>query len=302
MRRFAVLIISLLVLTPMLWLGADLFHPKATVGVVLVDQCEEHLGRIAADAFDHYDDYFNSEILPVRFNSSEVRVRDGFRLNSDFFRLGDPQGLREKYDVDLILFVTDKSIKNWDGGGGGVWGQANLPSGSALMTVKPWMNDLKNYSVTIKHVALHEVFHLLGYIHNNWDRSGIMQYASNIQSLDLCPYYEAQLPVRITTYKLGIGLDFRIGSLLVNSTWALAVMPAFLAAELLVYRFYKRLKGKRTTSKVLIPLCCLQAFVLLTTTVGAYYTLAFPLIFFLFFHHLYYLYYKTFDSRKDSPV
>jgi len=302
MKRFTALVVFLVLLTPTLWLGAYFFHPKAKIGIVMVDDCEEHLGEIAVQAFDHYEDYFDAEILPERFDASDVRIKDMFYLNSDFFKLGDTSRLREQYDVDMILFVTDHIIKNWDEGGGGIWGEADPPTASALMTVAPWKNNLTSHTVTIEHVALHEIFHLLGYTHNRWDRTGLMQYALNLKTLDLCPYYGLQLPVRIITYRFGIGLDFKIGSLLVGMTWALVLMPTFLAIELMVHRFYKNLKGKRTSTKVLIPLSCLQAFVLLTTTVGAFYTLVFPLIFFLFFHHLYYVYYRFKDNRKGSPV
>jgi hypothetical protein len=302
MKRFIALIIALILLTPILWLGAYLAHPKAKIGIIMVDQCEEHLGEIAVEAFDHYGDYFEAEILPERFDASEVRIKDSAYLNSDFFKLGETSRLKKQYDVDMILFVTDHLIKNWDGNGAGIWGQANLQTGSALMTMAPWRNTLPNSSIIIKHVALHEIFHLLGYTHNRWNRNGIMQYAMNAHTLDLCPYYEIQLPVRIITYKLGIGLNFKIGSLLVGLTWALVLMPAFTAAELVIYKIYKKLEGKRTSSKVLIPLSCLQAFILSTTTVGAYYTLLFPLVFFLFFHHLYYAYYLFKDNRKDFPI
>lgn len=227
-----------------------------------------------------------------------MRIKDGDHLNSDIFKLGNAEKLRERYNVDIILFVTDHNIKDWDEDGGGIWGQAHPPTGAALMTMAPWQGNLTNNAIIIKHVALHEVFHLLGYPHNNWDRSGIMQYASNTHTLDLCPYYEAQLPLRMFTYKLGLGLPFKYATLINNLGFALVLLPAFLAVEMAIHRSYGSFKGKRTTSKVLVPIVAFQVVVLHITLMGSFLTIWFPIIFMLFYHHIYYVYYH-FKEKKD---
>lgn len=65
MKRLVAVIVLLLVATPALWLGAYMFHPRVEVGIVLVDDCGEHLGEVAAEAFKHYGEYFSARVLPA---------------------------------------------------------------------------------------------------------------------------------------------------------------------------------------------------------------------------------------------
>lgn len=301
MKRMAVLVLILFLLTPALWTGAFLFHPKVKVGVVMVDDCEVHHGITAMNGFDNYEDFFEATMIPERFNASNVRIQDGDYLNSDFFKLGEPEKLQKKYGVDVILFVTDHPIRNWDEEGMGVWGQANSVTGSALMTVLHFNKGTHENRMVIEHIALHEVFHLLGYTHNRFDHSGIMQYGTNPFSRKLCPMYELQLPIRVCVYKLGLGMSFPIATLLTTSFFALVLVPMYAATELLIFNYFNTRRGVKKPTRVLIFLGILESFIVVIM-VGAIIWLVIPVLIQFYFHLFVYFFSKKTKQKAKSAA
>ncbi len=295
-RRCAVIAILFLT-TPLILVSAALFHPETHVGVVLVDDCEVRYGVLAQDAFDHYGDYFDAQLLPVRVNASSVRVRNGSYLNSDIFIAGDAERLRREYDLDLVLFVTDHPIRNWDEDGYAVWGEADPKHGAALMTVAMAMTNTSGDDAFIQHTALHEVLHLYGYMHNQWDRSGIMQYATNRNRLDLSFYYEFQLPVRSIVYRWLIGSSFGTTAFVTNILFTAVLVPALVAAELALSRLYERRIAHRKQPRFILGVNFVVGATILTIFVGAFYQLAILAVFLIFPHHLESVYQKYVAQR-----
>jgi len=289
MRKFIIVLIVLLLLTPALWSGLYLMHPKATVGIVLVDDCPAWGAEAAAEGLACYDDYFVSELLPERFNSSGVRVKEGFTLNSDYFKLGRPGELRERYGVDIILFVTDNCIRNWDEDGGGVWGQADVESGAALMTILPWYNDTPANRPFVRHLALHEVMHLMGYPHNGLDPTDMMQYGGNLDVFVLSPAYEVQLPLRVCIYSYLFGLQFDVVVLLTNVAFSLLLLPWLIATGMTAHALYRRFGGARVPSRVLPAICVVVGFFMISADHDALWVLALPPLLMLFSYQAWYL-------------
>jgi predicted Zn-dependent protease len=248
------LIIILFLLTPILLMGMYLAHPEFEVGIVLVDNVDEVYGEVVKEGYEHYDDYFDARILPVRFTTENVRNNGPYFLNSDFFKHGDPSTLQKEYGVDIILFVTHHQINNWDEGGGGYCGEANPKTRSALMTVYDFMGGGYENDRVIKHIALHETFHVLGYTHNSQDRSGIMQYDSNIEVLDLVPFYEFQLPARAIGFWFLNDLQFGTARVIYQGIFALAMLPFMMGITITSLIFYQNLfkKGKGLRGLIII--------------------------------------------------
>ncbi|MEA3558209.1 MAG: hypothetical protein U9R75_03050, partial [Candidatus Thermoplasmatota archaeon] len=201
-------------MTPVLLIGLWAAHPTMKVGIVLVDSIDSEYGDIVAEGFDHYDCYFDAEVLPIRFSTIDVTFLDGFYLISDFFRYGEPKELQKEYNVDIILYITGHQINNWDEGGGGFWGEADPETRSSVMTVIVFNSMSERDNRILHHIALHETFHLLGYTHNQQDRTGIMQYDTNIEVLDLVPFYQVQLPSRTVGFFLFPYAEFGFARLL----------------------------------------------------------------------------------------
>jgi len=299
--KFWHLAVFLLLLTPVMWVGAILFHPKAKVGVVLVDDCRAEIGEVVAKGFaQHYGKYFHAEVLPQRFDAFKVRTKSGIYLNSDFFRMGNAAQLKRQSQVNIILFITAHPINDWDeGGGGGVWGQADTKTGSALMTVKYWMK-LPHGHLRMQVLGLHEVMHLLGYVHNPWDNSGIMQYAANIEAKRLCSFYEAQLPVRIMIYKWGFGHSFNTAVMITAFGFSFVLLPFFIAVELILVRIFSGHKESRDPTKLMIFSNIVLAVALSMWMNGAWYLLTVPLALMLFFHLVHYGYFYWVKNRVKA--
>jgi hypothetical protein len=235
------MIVILILLTPLILIGMHVTHPDFRVGIVLVDNLDDYYGEVVREGYEHYDDYFNARVLPIRFTTEEVRNNGPYFLNSDFFRHGDPKKLQEEFHVDIILFVTHHQINNWDSGGGGYCGEANPKTRSALMTVYDFMGGGEENERVIKHIALHETFHVLGYTHNSQDRSGIMQYDTNVEVLDLVPFYEIQLPARAIGFWLINDLQFGTARVIYQGIFALAMMPLMTGITISALRGYRLL-------------------------------------------------------------
>ncbi len=315
-RKLCIAIAALMLLSGIVYGVAYVAHPEIKVGIVMVDDIDPYFEDVIADGFLVYDDYFDAKVLPYRFNASEVQIKDELYLNSDFFKLGEPEDLREKYDVDLILFVTDHRISNWDEDGRGRWGQADTESGSAVMTITVFKTATEDDDKKLQAIAVHEVFHLLGYRHNKQDDSGVMQYGLFSGNSKLAPYFEFQLPLRACVYKLGIGYEPKIAYAIDGFLVSLALAPMLVAMDLMVMLAYSKIEeqgangidaegrddkrsekrgDKKEKKGKYHPLVITLASAIVGAALVTFYVYSFlyllsPILFMVFFHHMYYLF------------
>ena len=212
-RKTLVLVAAFLVIPTLINVGVVKIHPKMDVGIVLVDDCNITFARLAKEGFEYHSDYFRSKIITdYRFNSSGVRVQKDLLLTTDFFDISRSEILIDKYEVDIILYVTDKRINNWeDENGGAWWGQASVETRSAVMTVTSFMSGESYENERIRSIGVHEIGHLMGFVHPPPSQSGsnIMKYANPTRTLDFSSYYDFKVPFHLLTYKLGTG--YRLG-------------------------------------------------------------------------------------------
>lgn len=299
MKRLIAVLISLTLLPPIIWLGFDMLHPKAIVGVMLVDDCPAWAASTAMEGLEHYGEYFEGRILPETFNSSGVKREQNTTLNSDYFKLGKPGELKEKYDVDIILFVTKNAICNWDEDRGGIWGQADLKTGAALMSINAFNNDTALNRAFIQNVALHEVLHLLGYPHNVVDEADIMRYGGDPHAMDLSPLYELQLPVRVTLCNLWFGIEFKFVMLLANIIFSLLILPWFAVVGAAIHVIYGHTKRSRKPTRVLLALCLILSFFIISVNSGAFWVLGLPLLVMVFSYQIWYIYHRSIERSPD---
>ncbi len=291
--------VALFLSTPATLMMARVSHPQFDIGVVLVDECDEHFANVTIESYKEYDDYFEASLIPVRFNASEVRVKGGNYLNSDFFHLGRPGRLQDTYEVDIIIFLTDHHIENWDGNGRGILGEANPETSSALVSVASFANRTAYHDRVVRHIALHEAFHLLGYTHNHWTDEGIMVYARNTEVDRLNGYNEFQLPLHAWALRLAPGTSFLTIVFISNALFVLACLPFYAAAELGLFRLYKRLH-KVAPPRFLIAVGIAEAFIILMTYRESFVFLLVPLIFMVFFHQVYYTWEIVRSGKEEN--
>lgn len=281
------MLIGLIVATPALWGLAYFSHPRITVGVVLVDALDTHYGNITLQGFQIYDDYFEGRLLPEGFNASQVRVKDGYHLNSDFFSLGRPEQIRKNHSVDVVLFLTGHKINNYDGNGKGYWGQAHAPSSSVLVTVAPFSNLSAWHVRGIQQTALHEVFHLLGYTHNTRGAVGIMSYGEVPYEVQLVPYKEFQLPVRCWGYQLVQGHSNVMTTLVTSLLFILTILPWFAAVEYSIYRYFSTRPLRSPHHGLLVYPCMVQALFILILFLDRFLIWLFPILVMGYVHWFY---------------
>lgn len=251
-RKTVTISLVLIIATPLILTLIQYTHPRFEVGIVLVDNIDDYYGDVVREGYEHYDEYFSATVLPFRFTTEEVRNNGPYFLNSDFFRNGDPKKIQRDYGVDIVLFVTNHQINNWDEGGGGYSGEANPQTRSALMTIYDFNGGGPENERVIKHIALHETFHLFGYTHNTQDRSGIMQYDTNIGVVDLVPFYEIQMPSRSLGFQLFPYMKFGNARLAYQGIFALAVLPSAVGISMLTLKGYESIFENRRKLRGLI--------------------------------------------------
>jgi hypothetical protein len=279
MKVWEVLTIFLLVVSGSIYIFLSEEHPALDIGIVLLEGMDDDVGAAITEGLDEYDEYFDAKILDHRLNDSDVRMKGGFKLISDHFRSLPLENLRTENDVDIVLIVTSEMIQDWDNEKGkGFWGKADPSYDAALITIYYWMMPTGENRTVWAHLAVHEIMHLLGYTHNSWDTSGVMQYADNTDRTDLATYYDFQLPIRTSLHSIISGTNFRLTVFIPNTAVALLMLPLAMAEELIVSRAHEKLTGARLP-KWLSPLSLTGCFFLLFAVTGSFAVLIFTLMF-----------------------
>ncbi|MCK5548775.1 MAG: hypothetical protein KAI64_07150, partial [Thermoplasmata archaeon] len=195
-RKIIILLIMLLVVPTIISGSIWTFHGKFTVGIVLDEGAELKYAEDAKDGLLLHGEYFEPIILDERFDSSGVKTLYQFYLSKDF---NDPEftrPLRTKYGLHAILIVTEHPLRNWIDNPKVAWGEADPKSASAVMTVFPFRTQSIRDKEARMHNAIHEVSHLLGYMHESLDKDCVMQYAGN--GLNYSFYKGFERPYRVT--------------------------------------------------------------------------------------------------------
>lgn len=200
-----------------------IFLPQISIGIVGVDNISQDFLKISKNGFDeNYIDYFNTSLIDFRINSSNISIEGGYYKNADFFRVLKTNLNIEKLNYDYYLIVTDKKILDYDESSSGFWGQASTEYNMALITTAPFSSGNQFDNFTIANHGVHEVLHLVGYLHNIYDFNGIMQY-KNVDKMNLAYYYNFQLPVKIFWSKY-----FKIENFILNAYFKNLVFFPFL--------------------------------------------------------------------------
>ncbi len=281
MKHEKVILASLLLFTPLTLLTLDQTHPQLDIGIVLVDETDDHYANEIIEGFEEHDGYFEARLLPERFNASQVKVQTGlfhieFYLNSDLVEKALPLDLADRYDVDIILLFTDHAMADWDDTNESLWAQA-FPEHSAVV-ISSFFFTGDHYQAA-KQLALHETLHLLGYTHNFVDGHGIMgAFDYGAEEREPLPYARLQLPLRCHLFALVGATSFVNIVALSRLTFALLLLPPFAAAEILLHRRYRDREPGAEHHKTMVAAAMIGSFALLAIFVESYIILLMPLV------------------------
>jgi hypothetical protein len=243
-RRAMALFLFLIVIPGIFSCLVWAFHGEIRVGVVLEEGVDPKFAEWASDGFRLYDDYFEPIILPDRFDSSGVRKQNNCSLTKDFNDPAFSSEMRTAHSVHVILTITDDIIWNWVDNPGAIWGEADPGSASAVMTVNGYANGTASDKVHVMSLALHEVLHLLGYLHDGLDNGSVMQYAGN--GLNFTFYQAGGLPHRVTVAPMVLGSSRWAVLFSINATVTMAFIPfviaTFFSARTLISKRFERYK------------------------------------------------------------
>jgi len=287
------------------------FHSRVRVGIVLVDDCNVTYASTVKNGFDHHEEYFDARIIRgFALNSSHIRINNSLLLTTDFFSKTRSRELCGKHDVDVILYVTDKKIHNWDDPDGGAWwGQADLETFSAVMTVHYFMNGSDDDNSRIRSIGVHEIGHLLGFTHPPAYESNddIMTYASSSATLDFTSYYEFTLPFHLTVYRLGNGyrLGWKEGGYAFNFMFIkmlvdLFFLPYLIGATILVFCAINSFTRSGRIHRSAIAITSTAGFLMYSTIVYGFRAIMFVVTFILLLALLYHLGMAVQKNREEK--
>lgn len=243
--------ILLVILSIIVYLLMLFYHPVLNVGIVGVDGINDSYLKLAKEGFDwYYNDSFNAIMLEESFNDSKIKVKEEYYLNGDFFIQNQTSDLIDKHNLDFLLIVTDKKIKDWDGSNLGVWGQADTESSSCLATVYYFQGGSDVANDRIRSIAVHEVLHLVGFVHNPFHRGGIMQYVAKQGSFELSHHFKFQYPIRLSLIRYFRGLPFLVTKLLMDFLMIILIMPFFLISQD-IYNHFLNIKNHKIPCTIL---------------------------------------------------
>lgn len=244
------IILTLCFFSLLFYIITSTYHPELRVGIIGNNNVSQKYFNVIEEGFEtYYPDHFEVIILNDTYNLSNIRINESYYLNDDFFTEISTLKTNDKYDLDFTLIITKNKIKNWLDGGYGVWGQANSETNSALMTISYW--DLVTNKKRIQGVAIHEIFHLLGYVHNPFDKNGIMKYVAESGEFELESFYKPQLSYRTSLVRIFRNVNFYFLYMSMNILWALLFLPILLLIQEILFDMYKINKNKRFKLSIL---------------------------------------------------
>ncbi len=226
-------IVVLLIIPSLIVIGSEAGPGRVRVGIMMTDDRVREDAEIAKDAFNDFHGIFDAIIVDELFNESGVRQKNGLYLTNDYHDIDVGDDIRRRYDVDIVLIITFRSINNWLGSGLAHYGHASMETSMAMMTTKEYVDDDAKHMRYIQQVSVHEVLHLLGYEHHEREKDCIMVYG--ISSTELCSEDEMELDLRASFWKAGAGKEFSRGVFVINLLVTI-IIAMYVAALLLVVR------------------------------------------------------------------
>jgi hypothetical protein len=259
-----------------------------------VDEIDHYYLEIAQEGFGSYDDYFNVRILNDSFNATDIRIKDGLYLTTDFFKNPDTTTILDNKNLDILLIVTDHTINNWDDDGKAIWGQADTKTSKALMTTYYFDSNTPEDDMMLRGIAIHEVFHIFGYHHTPFDN--VMQYAARYKTLELSNYYKLQLPLRTIVFKFLPKMPSFWAVFLSTAIFSLVLLPLYIVLELIVYDYFnnKNKIPKRDGTIMFVTNIILS--LLLLTVLNL--SIVFMLVPGILIFKSHYIYNKRFERKK----
>jgi predicted Zn-dependent protease with MMP-like domain len=216
---------------------------KIKIGILIANDFVYEDAKTAKTALNTFEKIFDADILDIRFNESSVRVKDGLYLTDDYFNDPIIPKIRKNYGIDIVLIITNRTINNWQGDGGAIWGEANTLHAVAMLTT--WPHPGETHADYIEHTAIHEVLHILGYVHPVDFRKCIMRYATT--DYQLCDECRNELPYHVVVWRMGTGHDNGQAFFLINmsiySFFAMLFVTLILVIRLLLERFIFKGRG-----------------------------------------------------------
>lgn len=241
--KLIIIIITILFSIPIPFaIYSHYYRDIITIGIVITNDTAYEDAKTASDALNTFDEYFQAEVLDIRFNESVVRTRENYFLTDDYFNSDFADSVRQRHDVDVIYILTNRFINNWLGNGKAYWGEADTKNAMCIGTVVHFPNATIHEKY-INHLVVHEVLHLLGYMHHYNDRNCYMQYA--VLDNQLCPECSSELPYRAALWRIGTGYESGRGMMYVNVAlhiiFSTPVIGSILVANLAFNKYlYKR--------------------------------------------------------------
>lgn len=221
------------------------YHEKIKIGIVLTSDNLIDDGEVAKDALNRFENIFDAEILDIKFNESDVRIKNDKYLTDDYFDPKFAKMVRDKYDVEIVMILTNHKINNWQGDGKAIWGQADTKNSMTLVTNAQFKVNISFHRIYIEHISIHEALHLLGYQHPTDSRECIMQYASIDE--ELSDEFRLELPYRLTLWRIGEGKEFSQAVFLINLTLGFLLSTFIIPIMIIIQFIFKRRFYKRNS-------------------------------------------------------
>jgi hypothetical protein len=291
---FYLLVATLLLFPPLLYTGAYFHHPKVKVGIVMDEGCESRQAEISREAFDLYPTCFEAEVLPTTF-----RLPSGDECYSNVvLDLADPVNIRKEFEVDIVILLINRSLVSSKEDDRDIGGKADTLTGAAIVSVSNFLSNSEYDRNRIKHITLHETFHLLGYLHDRWDRKCVMNIPRCREESRLTYFNEYQLPIRLWTYKLGIGRHFNQAAFITAFANFAVAIPYFIGVELVLYTTYKKSMNGKGIPFIWLLGALTGCALMMGTMFDAMWFIFGPLALMAFVHHYYY----TYNKLKEEPL
>jgi predicted Zn-dependent protease len=248
-KKIIIFVLIILILTPIIFTVYSLSnHSRIRIGIVLTSDNLSYDGKVAADGLNDFENIFLAEILDVRFNESSIREKNGIYLTEDYFDERFIERTRKNNNVDIIMILTDKKIKDWFCNG-----ITNTELAATLVTTAQFLDNSTEHERYIRSTSIHEILHLLGYQHTTDDRDCVMKIAEPFEE-SLNPEYKLELPYRVQFWQFGTGHDLFHACFLINLALQLILSPLFIVFIIGLYLSFKKYlyKSKKASSIPLI--------------------------------------------------